>query len=75
VSLRSEGSSPKGQILKVSSNLDGMSRVVVDNGPFSVLTLHCRTEDLGDLLEADVAALRNHLMTRKPGHFRIKPGK
>jgi hypothetical protein len=64
---------PRGQRLKISSNLSGMSQVVLDNGPFRTITVHTRTEDLGALLGVDGAELVEHLMTRKPGHFRQKP--
>jgi hypothetical protein len=68
-------SEPRGQVLKVRSRLDGMSTVQVDNGPFQTVTLHTRTEDLGALVTADLPALVEHLMTRKPGHFWKKAGK
>lgn len=66
---------PKGRILKVSSRLDGLSTVVVDNGPFRTVSIHTRTEDLAQLTSEDTAALVEHLMTRKAGHFRTKPVK
>lgn len=65
-------SSPLAQVLQVRSNLSGMSKVTLDNGPFKTLTLHCRTEELGPLMAEDMAALREHLLTRKRGHFRAK---
>jgi hypothetical protein len=71
----SESKNPRGQVLRVSSRLDGLSTVLVDNGPFSTISIHCRTEDLVQLTQEDTAALVSHLMTRKPGHFRTKPGK
>lgn len=52
-----------------------MSTVLVDNGPFHTVSIHCRTEDLVQLTSADTAALVEHLMTRKTGHFRRKEGK
>jgi hypothetical protein len=66
------GSNPRGQILRVRSRLDGMSAVQLDNGPFRKITIHTRTEDLGVLMGHDMTALVEHLMTRKPGHFRKK---
>ena len=65
-------SDPRGRVLQVKTHLSGMSQVVLDNGPFRTVTIHTRTEDLGGLVTADLAAIREHLMTRKPGHFRKK---
>jgi hypothetical protein len=64
--------SPLGQVLKVKQNLDGMSRVQIDNGATSTINIICHTEGLESLLQEDLAAIREHLMTRKPGHFRRK---
>lgn len=52
-----------------------MSTVLVDNGPFNTVSIHCRTEDLVQLTSEDTVALIEHLMTRKAGHFRTKPVK
>jgi hypothetical protein len=65
---------PRGRVLKVTRNLDGYSQVKVDNGPVKTITIHCLTEQLGDLLSTDMDKLRTHLLTRQPGHFRRKPG-
>lgn len=66
---------PKGRVLKVRSRLDGTSAVTLDNGPFRTITIHTHTENLGVLTSEDTAALVEHLMTRKPGHFRTKGAK
>lgn len=68
-------SEPLGQVLQIRSRLSGMSAVKLDNGPFETLTIHTRTEELGNLLAEDQRALREHLMSRKPGHFRTKARK
>lgn len=63
---------PLGQVLKISSKLNGMTQVKLDNGPFQMITLHCRTEGLADLMSADLRAVQAHLMSRRPGRFRTK---
>lgn len=64
----------RGRVLEVKSQLSGHSTVKLDNGPVKTITLVCHTETLGDLLGADTKVLWEHLMTRKPGHFRVKRG-
>jgi hypothetical protein len=66
------GQDPRGRILEIKKLLDGTSRVKLDNGPFSTITIHTHTEDLETLLTQDFTKLRVHLMTRGPGHFRKK---
>lgn len=68
-------SEPRGQVLRVRSRLNGMSTLQLDNGPFRTVTLHTRTEDLAGLMGEDLSAIVEHLMTRKPGHFRRKGSK
>jgi hypothetical protein len=68
----STASDPRGNLLMVNRRLDGHSSVVIDNGPFRTITLLCRTEDLGALLDADTRLIQNHLMSRKPGRIRRK---
>jgi hypothetical protein len=63
---------PRGQILGISRLLDGTSQVKVDNGPFRTITIHCLTEQLGDLASSDMLAIRAHLMSRERTHFRRK---
>jgi hypothetical protein len=67
-----EKRSPLGNILKVTQNLDGTSLVRLDNGPASKIDIVCHTETLEPLLASDMAAIQEHLMSRKPGHFRTK---
>jgi len=74
-SLTNSEPSPRGRVLKVKVNPDGTSRVVLDNGPFNTITIHCQTVTLYDLLSSDLKLIRAHLMTRHPGHFRKKKGK
>lgn len=65
----------RGRVLKVQSQASGHSVVQLDNGPFRTISLVCHTETLSDLLASDGAELWEHLMTRKPGHFRRKPSR
>lgn len=66
---------PKGRILKTRHYADGTSHVVLDNGAASTITIRTFSEDLPSLLGSDLAAIRTHLMTRGPGHFRRKEGR
>jgi len=63
---------PEGQVLKVSHHPDGLSQVKLDSGIPHTITIVTRSEDLGALLGTDLAAIRAHLLTRQPGHFRRK---
>jgi hypothetical protein len=63
---------PEGQVLKVRNHNSGLSTVELDNGVPHTITIVSRTEDLHILLGTDLADVREHLMTRKPGHFRRK---
>lgn len=64
--------SPLGNILKTTHNMDGTSQVRIDNGPTHTITIVTHTELLGDLTATDMRSIRDHLMSRKPGHFRVK---
>ena len=66
-------SKPEGNILAITANVNGTHTIKIDNGPTKVISIVTNSELLGDLLSADLAAIREHLMTRKPGHFRRKP--
>ena len=66
---------PRGNLLAVSRHLDGYSRVKLDNGPASVINLLVPTELVDDLLSTDLRQVWEHVMTRKPGHFRKKEGR
>lgn len=68
----SENQDPKGRVLKVTHHKDGTSRVVLDNGVVSTVTLVTHSEDLPVLLGQDMRAIREHLLTRRKGHFRSK---
>jgi hypothetical protein len=70
----SDDSRHRGRVLKVSRRNTGMSQVVLDNGPFRTITLHCHTETLGDLLDAGSKELWTHLMVRGSDRFRKKEG-
>ena len=63
---------PRGRILKINHKSSGHTETVIDNGPFRTITIHSRTEALHELLGEDLEAIRAHLMTRMPGHFRYK---
>jgi hypothetical protein len=63
---------PKGTILKVKRDLSGYSQLVLDNGIVKTITIHCNAEDLDYLQNADLQAIRQHLITRQKGHFRKK---
>lgn len=69
---RNSSQPPEGKILKVKQAPDGLSTVQLDNGIPHTITILTRTEELGGLLGSDLADIREHLMTRKPGHFRRK---
>jgi hypothetical protein len=62
----------RGRVLKVQNRPDGMSSVVLDNGISNTITVHVFTEDLHNLLNSDTRGLWEHIVTRKPGHFRKK---
>ena len=66
---------PRGNLLRVERKLDGYTRVALDNGPASVINLMVPTESLDDLLSTDLRRVWEHVMTRKPGHFRKKEGR
>lgn len=66
----SESADPKGRILRVSHHADGTSRVILDNGVVNTITIVTHSELLPGLLGQDMRAIRDHLMTRKAGHFR-----
>ena len=68
----SEPNDPRGRVLKVSPRLDGMTSVVLDNGISNTITVHVFTEDLEQLMAANPRAIWEHIVTRKPGHFRKK---
>lgn len=68
----SEPQSPLGRILKVTDHQDGTSRVVLDNGSVHTITIVTHSELLPELLGQDMPAIREHLLTRKAGHFRSK---
>lgn len=63
----------RGRLLQQQNYLDGTSRVVLDNGPFRTITIHCMAEQLPGLLGSNLQDIAAHLMTRAPGHFRKKP--
>jgi hypothetical protein len=63
---------PRGTLLKLIHSPSGLSRVVLDNGFADTVTVHCRAEDAHILLDSNLPAIVEHLMTRKPGHFRWK---
>lgn len=70
--FRNSSKPPEGQILKVQNHWDGLSSVKLDNGVPHTITILTRTEELHNLLGTDLADIREHVMTRKPGHFRSK---
>jgi hypothetical protein len=63
---------PEGRILKVKQAWDGLSSVQIDSSLPHTITILTRTEDLEGLLGTDLAEIRTHLLTRRPGHFRRK---
>ncbi len=62
----------EGRILKVVKDTGSLSKVVVDNGVTHTITILSRPDQLPDLLASDMDAIREHLVTRKPGRFRKK---
>jgi len=62
-----------GRILKIQRDLSPLSRVILDNGLTGTITIASRPDQLPDLLASDLAAIHEHLMTRKPGRWRVKP--
>lgn len=71
----SESQDPKGKILKVTHHNDGTSRVVLDNGVVNTITIVTHSETLPELLGIDMRAIREHLLTRRPGHYRKRPAR
>lgn len=63
---------PEGNLLKVMPDNQGHHIVTLDNGPTTVMRIMTNSYQLGDLLGSDLAEIRAHLMSRKPGHFRRK---
>jgi hypothetical protein len=61
-----------GRVLKVKRDLSALSQVVLDNGTTGTITIATRPDQLEGLLASDLAAIHEHLMTRKPGRFRVK---
>lgn len=62
----------KGTVLKITPRLDGTSDIHLDNGPVRRIRIVTLSSAVPDLLGADTRAIREHLMTRRPGHFRQK---
>jgi hypothetical protein len=69
----STGKEPLGKLLKITPHMDGTHTVILDNGPVSTLTIVTLSADLAELLGTDLSTVRDHLMTRRPNHFRVKP--
>lgn len=65
----------KGSLLSVTHHPDGTSLVKLDNGPTMVINIITLGSDLPTLLNTDLKEIQEHLMTRRPGHFRKKRGK
>jgi hypothetical protein len=63
---------PEGRLLSVKPDMQGHHLVKLDNGPVKTITIMANSEDLPVLLGSDLAAIRAHLMSRQPGHFRRK---
>lgn len=69
---QNSGDTQKGRILKVTPHINGTHSVKVDNGPVRTINIITRSDQLPGLLAADMAAIVDHMMTRRPGHFRRK---
>ena len=63
---------PEGRILKVVRDTSSLSKVILDNGVTSTITILSRPDQLPALLESDMREIRLHLHSRGPGHFRKK---
>lgn len=64
-----------GRVLKVKQDTSALAQVVLDNGVTGTITILSRPDQMPDLMAADMAAIHEHLTTRKPGRFRKKPGR
>jgi hypothetical protein len=62
----------KGTVLSLTPHLDGTSLIKLDNGPARTINIVTLSSAVSDLLNADTKLIREHLMTRRPGHFRRK---
>lgn len=62
----------KGTVLGITPHLDGTSHIRLDNGPVRTINIITLSSAVPDLLAADTRKIREHLMTRRPGHFRQK---
>jgi hypothetical protein len=71
-SLNDSSKTPEGRLLSVKPDMAGHHLVKLDNGPVKTITIMTNSEDLPSLLGSDLAAIRAHLMSRQPGHFRRK---
>jgi hypothetical protein len=71
-SSKNSNPEPLGRVLKVRQDLSPLSQVILDNGPTGTITILSRPDQLPGLLDSDLAAIHEHLLTRKPGRFRKK---
>jgi hypothetical protein len=66
---------PLGRVLKVKRDTSALSQVILDNGLIGTITILSRPDQLPALLNSDLVAIHEHLLSRKPGHFRVKRGR
>jgi hypothetical protein len=71
-SSQSKNQAQLGSVIQANQGESGWGKVVLDNGPVSSITIHCRTDSYVTLLDSDLKDIREHLLTRKSGHFRQK---
>jgi hypothetical protein len=71
-SSQNKDQAARGNVIRATQGETGWGKVVLDNGPINTITVHCRTDTYVTLLDSDLKAIREHLLTRGPGHFRQK---
>jgi hypothetical protein len=71
-SSQNKDKAQRGNVIQANQGETGWGKVVLDNGPVSSITIHARTDSYADLLDSDLKDIYEHLLTRKPGHFRQK---
>lgn len=61
-----------GRVLKVTEAADGYPVIQLDNGPVMVINFVTSADKLPDLLLDDLPGIRDHLMIKRTGRFRVK---
>lgn len=64
-----------GRVLRVQRDTSPLAKLILDNGAIGTITILSRNDQLPGLLESDLAAIHEHLITRKAGRLRKKEGR